>query len=158
MKEIKFKDLDWYVIEETDDSVKLLLKNVLDEERIKKYSNDDWYVDGYEVRLTSDVKPPFDWEKSYVKNVILENFKNDLGIECDITIPSKEDVENLPYEIRKCVNWYWTNTPSHFLAAGAFAHVYLVNPTGELNLWLHVAYSNGVRPIITLKKELCTEQ
>ena len=101
MKEIKFKDLDWYVIEETDDSVKLLLKNVLDKERIRKYSNDDWYVDGYKVRLTSDVKPPFDWEKSYVKNIILENFKNDLGIECDITIPSKEYIEKLPIEIRK---------------------------------------------------------
>lgn len=158
MKEIKFKDLDWYVIEETDDSVKLLLKNVLDKERIRKYSNDDWYVDGYKVRLTSDVKPPFDWEKSYVKNIILENFKNDLGIECDITIPSKEDVENLPYEIRKCVNWYWTNTPSHFLAAGAYARVYGVRPAGELIQWSSVADSRGVRPIITLKKELCTEQ
>lgn len=157
MKEIKFKDLDWYVIEETDDSVKLLLKNVLDEERIKKYSNDDWYVNGYEVRLTSDVKPPFDWEKSYVKNIILENFKNDLGIECDITIPSKEDIENLPIEIRKCNYWHWTNTPSRFNAAYAIASVYGVDPTGELYPWSSVTYSHGVRPIITLKKELCTE-
>lgn len=157
MKEIKFKDLDWYVIKEIDDSVKLLLKNVLDEERIKKYSNDDWYVDGYEVRLTSDVKPPFDWEKSYVKNVILENFKNDLGIECDITIPSKEDIEKLPIEFRKCNFWYWTNTPSYFSAANPYAHVYFVYPAGELYHWRHVTYSSGVRPIITLKKELCTE-
>ena len=157
MKEIKFKDLDWYVIEETDDSVKLLLKNVLDEGRIEKYSNDDWYVNGYEVRLTNDVKPPFDWEKSYVKNIILENFKNDLGIECDITIPSKEYIEKLPIEIRKCNCWYWTNTPSYFNAAGAYASVFSVNPAGELDLRYHVANSNGVRPIITLKKELCTE-
>lgn len=157
MKEIKFKDLDWYVIEEIDDSVKLLLKNVLDEERIRKYSNDDWYVDGCEVRITSDVKPPFDWEKSYVKNVILENFKNDLGIECDITIPSKEDIEKLPIEFRKCNFWYWTNTPSYFNAAFAIAIVYFVYPTGELNRWNYVTNSYGVRPIITLKKELCTE-
>ena len=157
MKEIKFKDLDWYVIEETDDSVKLLLKNVLDEERIRKYSNDDWYVDGYEVRLTSDIKPPFDWEKSYVKNVILENFKNDLGIECDITIPSKKYIEKLPIEIRKSNHWYWTNTPSNFLAADATASVYGVRPAGVLTLWSNVTNSYGVRPIITLKKELCTE-
>ena len=157
MKEIKFKDLDWYVIEETDDSVKLLLKNVLDEGRIEKYSNDDWYVDSCEVRLTNDVKPPFDWEKSYVKNIILENFKNDLGIECDITIPSKEYIEKLPIEIRKCNCWYWTNTPSYFNAAGAYANVFNVYPAGELHLWSYVANSNGVRPIITLKKELCTE-
>ena len=155
MKEIKFKDLDWYVIEEIDDSVKLLLKNVLDEERIKKYSSDDWYVDGYEVRLTNDVKPPFDWEKSYVKNIILENFKNDLGIECDITIPSKEYIEKLPIEIRKCNCWYWTNTPSYFNAA-AYAYVSFVSPAGELGLWYCVTNSFGVRPIITLKKELCT--
>ena len=157
MKKIKFKDLDWYVIEEIDDSVKLLLKNVLDEERIRKYSNDDWYVDGYEVRLTNDVKPPFDWEKSYVKNIILENFKNDLGIECDITIPSKEYIEKLPIEIRKCNCWYWTNTPSYFLAANAYAYVYYVHPTGELYQWGNVTTSHGVRPIIILKKELCTE-
>lgn len=157
MKEIKFKDLDWYVIEETDDSVKLLLKNVLDEGRIEKYSNDDWYVNGYEVRLTSDVKPPFDWEKSYVKKVILENFKNDLGIECDITIPSKKDIEKLPIEIRKSNHWYWTNTPSRFNAANAYAYVYNVYPTGELHPWNNVSNSHGVRPIITLKKELCTE-
>lgn len=157
MKEIKFKDLDWYVIEETDDSVKLLLKNVLDEGRIEKYSNDDWYVDSCEVRLTNDVKPPFDWEKSYVKNIILENFKNDLGIECDITIPSKEDIEKLPIEFRKCNFWYWTNTPSRFNAAYAIASVYGVHPTGELIQWGYVMYSHGVRPIITLKKELCTE-
>lgn len=157
MKEIKFKDLDWYVIEETDDSVKLLLKNVLDEGRIEKYSNDDWYVDSCEVRLTNDVKPPFDWEKSYVKKVILENFKNDLGIECDITIPSKEYIEKLPIEIRKSNHWYWTNTPSYFNAANAYAHVYYVIPTGELSQWYYVSNSRGVRPIITLKKELCTE-
>lgn len=113
--EIKFKDLDWYVIDISEDNIKLLLKNVLDEERIKKYSNDDFMIVSNEVRHQDNIRP-YEWDKSYIKNQILPEFVKDLGlgdIECSLL--SKEEFYELPQDIKECNSCYWLKTPDEYI-------------------------------------------
>lgn len=149
MKEINYKNLDWYVLEENEETTRLLLKNVLDEERIKKYCDDEWFRDGQEVRHSSDVRAPFNWENSYINNVILPNFVEDLGIECEATLLTKEEAENLPDEIRCSNDWYWTKTNASDECYTS-AYVWYVNLRGRLDDSL-VYSSRSVRPVIILK-------
>lgn len=150
--EIKFKDLDWYVIDVQDNKITLLLKDVLDEERIKKYCEDDWYREGNKVRHSDCVRAPFDWNKSYIKNVILPNFKKDLNVECEITLLSKEEIEKLPVNIRSCGEWYWTRTNASD-SDDKFARVWRVFYIGFMN-YGNVDFELAVRPVVCLNADL----
>ena len=156
MKEIKFKDLDWYVLEEKEGKTKLLLKNVLDEERIKKYCEDDWYRDGKEVRHSDCVKPPFVWENSYIYKVILPNFLKDLGVDGEVTLLTKEEVESLPDEVKRCDDWYWTKSNATD-SGDTYAYAWRVNNNGPVNN--DVLYStSAVRPVFYLDSTvLCSD-
>lgn len=108
---ITYKGFEWYVMDYEGKNIKLLLKDVLNEEHIKKYVDDEWWYNGCYVRMNSDIKPPFDYEKSYMKNVILENFRKDLGIKQEVRLLTKDEVDSLSDEMRKCNDDYWTMTP-----------------------------------------------
>lgn len=148
---INFKNLDWYVIDidEINGTTRLLLKDVLNEERIKKYVEDEWYRNGSCVRHTYDVRPPFNWDKSYIKNVVLPNFEKDLGIECEATLLTKEEVESLPDEIRRCNNWYWTKTNASD-ETDKYAYAFFVVNDG-LVYDFNVNYDyNSLRPAVSI--------
>lgn len=147
MEKIRFKDLDWYVLEKDNENIKLLLVDVLDEEHIKKYVDDEWYRDGYEVRHSSDKRCGKTWEDSYIKQVILENFKKDLGIDCEVTLLAKEEVNNLDDEVRRCNDWYWTKTGIEDATSLYFAGV---SYNGHSNTYF-ASYYLGVRPILSMK-------
>ena len=147
--EIKFQGLDWYVIDFNNDEVKLLLKDVLDEERIKKYSDDDFMINKHEVRHQDNIRE-FDWDKSYIKNTILPNFKNDLNIECEVDLLKKEEVENLQDEIKKCNDWYWTKTKNSSNAYDAF----FVISSGYVYYIGNAYDACGVRPVVVLKSDI----
>ena len=53
-------------------------------------------------------------------------------------------------------NYYFTMTPSYFGDADAYARVYSVRPSGELNHWygVTVSYSLGVRAVINLRSDV----
>lgn len=151
--EINFKGLDWYVLDTNEDKTKLLLKNVLDEERIKKYADDDFMINGHDVRHQDNIRP-FDWDKSYIKNVILPNFIKDLGIECEVDLLSKEEAEGLTEEIRECDDWYWTKTP--YSSSSNFA--WNVNSSGFVNYGNNVYSANGVRPVLVISTTLLVSE
>ena len=149
--EISYKGLRWIVIEEIDEEVKLLLKNILDEERIKKYSDDEWYINGKYVAHTSDIRPPFNWDKSYIKNTILPNFLKDLDVDGNMDLLTKEEVENLPKGIREIDDWYWTKT--NYENDGRYAMAWFVHCGGGVYGYdVDSAGIVGVRPVITISK------
>ena len=148
--EISYKKLRWIVIEETDEEVKLLLKNILDEERIEKYSDDEWYINEKYVVHTSDIRAPFNWDKSYIKNTILPNFLKDLDVDGNIDLLTKEEVENLPEEIRGSNDWYWTKT--NYENDDRYARAWFVSQYGVLYGYGASSTSCGVRPVITISK------
>lgn len=48
---------------------------------------------------------------------------------------------------------YWTMSPSHFYSSSAYARVWYVNSTGNLNT-NSTAYAYGVRPVLNLKSDV----
>lgn len=150
METIKFKGYEWIKLEENDGKTRLFLKNTLDEDTLEKCVEDKWYLDGCEVRLAENLKPPFNWENSYVKKVVLENFKKILGIECDVDLISKEEAEELNLDVRESDNWYWTKTSSNY---DKYACVFAVGYSGDLDD--HGADGTiGLRPVIQLDTKL----
>lgn len=141
---IRFKDLEWYVLSTDENKTKLLLKDILDKERIKRYSDDDFMIMFSSVRHQDTIRP-FDWNNSYIKNVILPKFKNDLGLNCEVDLLTKEEVEKLPTKIRECNNWYWTKSP----LAGNSNNALYVYSTGSVDNWYSIRHL-GVRPILIL--------
>lgn len=144
MKEIRFKDLDWYVLEEKDGITKLLLKNVLNKERIKKYADDDFMYNDEYVRHQDTIRP-YDWDKSYIKNIILPNFLNDLGVDAEIDLLSIDEVRDLPDEIKECDLSYWTKSRSD-----NSNYAFDVYNDGGVDDDI-VRYYNAVRPVLYLK-------
>lgn len=143
-EQIKAKDLDWYYLGEENGIHKILAKNVLDEERIKKYADDDFMINGHDVRHQDTIRP-FDWDKSYIKNVILPAFKKDLGIDCKVDLLTIEEVRELPDEIKKCDDWYWTK--SRYTDYKDVA--YRVNSSGNVS-YGYIYSMNAVRPVLYL--------
>ena len=149
METIKFKGYEWIKLEENDGKTRLFLKNTLDEDTLEKCVEDKWYLDGCEVRLTENVRPPFNWENSYVKKVVLDNFKKILGIECDVDLISKEEAVELNLDVKKSDNWYWTKTPSN---CNKYACVFCVGDLGIIDYGAGSA--GGLRPVIQLDTKL----
>lgn len=145
--------LDWYYLGESERGQKFLLKEVLDEERIKKYADDEFMYKGCGVRHQDKIRP-FDWDKSYIKNVILMAFKEDLDLDCEVDLLSKEEVEKLPMVVRECNNWYWTKTRYSSISNGAFR----VHASGYV-YDNNVNTANAVRPVLYLKSsQFLTEE
>ena len=69
----------------------------------------------------------------------------------------KFNIKNQDYYLRTN-GYFWTMTPSRFLATLAYAIVYGVYPSGELHYGYHVAYSFGVRAVINLRSDVLISQ
>lgn len=152
--EIQFKGLDWYVIDIDGDNVKLLAKEVLTEDQIKKYADDDFMISGNEVRHSDCIRLD-DMEKSYIITTILPNFIKDLGIEAKATLLTKEEVEELPDEIRQCNDWYWTK--SRYGYYSGYCHAWVVYSYGTVNNY-YLTNTYAVRPVLYLSSNLITSE
>lgn len=155
-KEIEYKKLKWYVIETNEKETRLLLKDILDEERIRKYSTNDWYVNKCFVAHSYYIRAPFNWDNSYIKNTILSNFEKD--IECKATLLTKDEAKSLPCEVRKCNDWYWTKSNASN-KNDRCAYAWDVDRDGNLD------YSDvdrvsirGVRPVIKISTSKLLEE
>ena len=160
-KELKFKGLDFIYIGDAEDGrKKILLKDVLTEEQIKKYCEDNKYRDGKEVRHSFNLYPPFNWKDSYIKTVILPNFIKDLGLseeDVEATLLSKEEVESLPEDIKKCNAWYWTKSNASN-ETDKFAYAWYVFSDGYVDRD-DVYFTYSVRPVFYLDSALiCSDE
>lgn len=147
---VRYRERDWYVIKVEGNSIKLLLKDILSKEDINKYSPDKWYNNEKFLRLSDNVRPPFNYEESYVKNTVLENFKNDLGIKGTVDLLTKaeyEELQNTNEDILKCNDWYWLQDDN---SSDTYAYGFNVNSNGSLDDY-NVHYTHGVRPVVSLE-------
>lgn len=156
-EEITFKTLEWNVVKDNGDTIELLAKNVLSADLIKAYSDDDFMINGSDVRHTDTIRP-ISWEDSYIYKTILPNFKEDLGIEGVVTLLSREEFDALPEELKKCNDWYWTRTPREngesVSGSTPFAYVY---GDGDSYSGLASPSGLGVRPLLSIRKEFLEE-
>ena len=143
---IEFRGYEWIVLQRNNGKVKLLLKNVLDGQTISYCRLDKWYFDGYEVKFASTMKPPLKWKHSYMKTVILENFKRLLDVDCTVDLLSKKDIEKLDKDIVCCGASYWTKDIDN---DSEFVKITAVTSYGTIDDDAAFHYC-GVRPVIVI--------
>ena len=168
-----YKDLEWYIIHDSDKEKLLFLKDCFTNEQVLKYFTDKSMVDlECDVRFSKMRSPWF--RDSYIREVLNTAFlaelnKEDLNpMETTVTLDgefvtttdyvrliTKKEVEQLPIEILKTERkyGYWTMSPYHF--SGSSAYVFVVRgSTGPGYLGNNVvSNSYGVRPLVSLKSE-----
>ena len=151
-EEIKWKGLDWIIIGLDNENIRLLLKDVIPRSILEEIIEDKWYLAGdNDVIMSDNVRPPFNFEESYINTDILPNFCEHFNIICnDIDLLTKEEVENLPEEVKKCNDWYWTKT--NYESDSKYARVWRVGSTGYLGND-YVFGGGGLRPAVSLSLE-----
>lgn len=65
----------------------------------------------------------------------------------DVHVPTLEEAERIPEEIRACCEWWWTAS----MSPSSSSYAYYVYTDGNIN-YNYVSYSFGFRPIITRRK------
>ena len=155
-KEIKFCGFDWYIINQYEDNVVLMMKDILSEEEINKYiKSDPIMVNGSCVRYNDNIRHN-EWELSYIHRVLNGEFLNqnkELKENIiEIRLPKKEEIEELDYEIRQANDWYWTCTPYETDNEHYIKRVWYVDSSGGLDFGNYVNFPIGsVRPAVVLK-------
>lgn len=115
-KTVKYKKFDWYVLEEKEESLVLLMKDLLSEEVVKDICDDmNMYSSNHIAHIKSDEK--YNWETSYVRKVLNDKFlesyldKNDL-VKMNDDYVRLLKLEEIDWEndIFKANDWYWLMT------------------------------------------------
>lgn len=153
---VAFRGKNYWIIEidkqEDDTYYKLMQEDCLSKEEIEKYFTMPNSTCDNEVRFNDfgDNR----WKNSYIRHILNSNYLKDnfdleelRPIDGDyIVLPTKEEVENMPDEVRTNESWYWTLSPR----SANSSVVFFVNTYG------YVFYSGaygacGVRQVVYLK-------
>lgn len=151
-KIVKYKNFEWYVLEEKEESLVLLMKELLNEEVVIDICDDEEMYDNNHIAHIKNGEK-YDWKTSYVRKVLNDKFldsylnKNDLVKmnEDYVRLLKLEEIE-WENEIFKSNDWYSLMTkmgPSHVAFVNAYG-----NASGDHagSDWL------AVRPVIEVKK------
>lgn len=156
-EEIKWKGLDWIIIGLDNENIRLLLKDVIPRNILEEIIKDKWYLaSDNDVIMSDNIRPPFNFEESYINTDILPEFLSYLDIEdrqgiADIDLLTKEEVENLPEEVKECNDWYWTKT--NYESDSKYAYVWYVYSSGNLYGSGVAGTGIGLRPAVSLSLE-----
>lgn len=165
---VTYNGYEWFVIKTKDNTVTLMLKNVLSKSKIKEYFDSKYLDDSNDVKFNAD-KTDFDWQNSIIReglnerflnnfnkkelNIMRTNYDEDKISEDYIRLVTIRDIDRLPLEIRDCSREYWTMSPYYFSSYFSDALVWHVHPTGSLGAYWTTAAS-GVRPVINLNTNI----
>lgn len=154
-KELKLYDVvnycnhDWYVIKIEEEYVTLMSKNAIGTCAYNNNNSNDW-KDSNCIKLLNEFMSKLNADDLMLMKV---NYDEDKFTNSIIRIPTLREIEAMPMDVRKCEQIYWTMTSS--IGVGEYctdAEVFYVYLDGFLyNDW--VANTNGVRPVIRIKKE-----
>ena len=170
-----YKELEWYIINETEKEKLLLLRDSLTNEQIAKYFLEKAMVDFKYCVKFNDKQSPW-WDESYIRKILNTRFLSDLDkndlyqmkttlelngerkiIEDYVRLLTYEEAKNLPLEIRKTKRkyGYWTMSPCYF--NGNYAVVFYVYGSSP-KAYGYLSYNNvdtsyAIRPLISLKPD-----
>ena len=169
---VKFSNHDWYIIDEDDDTLTLLMKDKLSSEQCTKYFEKRLLDCDKDVRFNSNYKNIW-WADSPIRMTLNSEFLKELDIpklelmtttvsadgqsrttEDYVRLLTKDEAERLPLDVLKS-NYsygYWTMSPSGFYSYSS-ANEFRVTGAGELNGWSYVSVGYGVRPVIRVTKD-----
>ena len=168
---VKFSNHDWYIIDEDDDTLTLLMKDKLSPEQCSKYFDKSLLDSDKDVRFNPNYKNIW-WADSPIRMTLNSEFLKELDIlkmelmtttvsadgqsrttEDYVRLLTKDEAERLPLDALKS-NYdygYWTMSPSNFDPWGN-AYEFNVTGAGELTN-NNVVDGYGVRPVIRVTKD-----
>lgn len=159
MKTINYKNIEWYVLEKTEEYTKLLAKECLSEDIIKDICETESFW-GNGMTHANNLKYGYSWEKSNIRKVLNDKFLdkyldiNDL-FKKEVKLLTKEEVDGLDDDIKSCGEWYWTMTSYQ----DSTSRVWIVDDDGGLYNGSVFGSNGAVRPVIYLNsKNLDKEQ
>lgn len=150
-KIVKYKDFDWYVLNENEDTVTLFMKDELNVDVVKDICEDETM---YDVNRIAHFKvgKEYKWKTSYVRKILndkfLENYldKNDLvKIDEDYVRLLKLEEIDWNNNIFKLSEPYWLMTK---MGPSRVAYVYGYGDVSSIS----AGYLVSVRPVINLKR------
>lgn len=169
---VKFSNLDWYIIDEDEDTLTLFLKDKLSPEQCTKYFDEGLLDCDKDIKFSNDIKNIW-WADSPIRMALNSEFlkyldKSKLDLmtttvnndgqsrttEDYVRLITKEEAEKLPVKILKSkyAHGYWTMSPSYF-HHNSVAYEFIVTSSGVLRGWNNVSNSYGVRPVIRVTKD-----
>ena len=161
---VEFGTYNWYVIDEDDDTKTLFMKDKMSSKEIEALFDDEFLDNDKDVifslynnkwrdsiiRATLNTKFLACWDRDELRP--MTTYLNGIETVDYVRLITKEEVEKLPEEIRKCSGryGYWTLTPM----SGNTYYVFNVRSSGSVNdYFANITY--GVRPVIqVLESEL----
>ena len=149
--EVQYNGYSWYIIDKKEDNIILLAKECLQDEEMQFNSKNDfdWNNSLIKQKLNEEFIEKFNEEhlNMMYTNYDENKYSNDL-----IRLLTIREIEELPEEVRKCGDYYWTMSPSNFYSWYGGAGVWVVSGDGHLSgSW--TTHALGVRPVINLKSE-----
>lgn len=171
METMIYKELEWYIINETAKEKLLFLKEGLPDELIERYF--DKYDTNHRVQFNEDPTKIW-WKDSYIRKILNGPFLDYLNInelnvmrttlELDeitqttkdyVRLITKKEVRKLPKEVLKRIKgYYWTMNPYNFSPDSNCARVFCVGGSSSIGPFYGNVYDSLiVRSVISLRKE-----
>ena len=163
---VKYNNYEWYVIKINNETVTLMMKDVLNEDDINELFDDKSYIN--ENRVIYSKNNDNDWANSYIRKVLNSKFldkfnKEELNLmrtnysenkfaDDYVRIPTAWEIRELDEDIRYKGESYWTMTASPYRFYGG-ANAWGVTTYG-LIYGYNVTNSGSVRPAVSLKTEI----
>ena len=163
---VKYNNYEWYITKINNESVTLMMADVLSDDDINELFDDKTYVDGNDVVYSKNNDN--DWANTYIREVLNSKFldkfsKEELNVmrtnysenkfaDDYVRIPTVWEIRELDEDIRFKGESYWTMTtsPDNF---NGNARTWDINTYGYIH-YSNVTYSGSVRPAVSLKTEI----
>lgn len=155
IKETKtINGIEWKCYKKENGKDYLTTSDVLSEDIVKEIVDNQMNRYENSIRYNTNVIDS-SWENSIPRKVLNDKFKekylNDIEIEEEVRLLTKEEVKNLDKEFHDVSDWYWTMTED--APSSNYAYVFFVGGStfpGYLS-YSSVHNTNAVRPVISLK-------
>lgn len=163
---VKYNNYEWYITKINNESVTLMMADVLSDDDINELFDDKTYVDGNDVVYSKNNDN--DWANTYIREVLNSKFldkfnKEELNLmrtnysenkfaDDYVRIPTAWEIRELDEDIRYKGESYWTMTASPYYFNGGATTWYVIS-TGSI-YYNYVTYCGSVRPAVSLKTEI----
>lgn len=154
-KELKLYDIvnycnhEWYVIKIEEDTITLMLKDVIGTCTYSDNNNND-FAESNCIKLLNEFMKKININDLVVLDRNYDEGKFYTGL---IGIPTLREIEAMPMSVRECGDAYWTMTASYGVSEDS-GHAWVFSVISSGNLYNNfVDFTRGVRPVIKLKTD-----
>lgn len=154
VKVINYKNFEWYVLHESEDTTTLFMKDLLSKDIVSDICDDtSMYSCNYVAHIKDNEK--YSWETSYVKKVLNDKFLENYLDKNDLVKMNEDYVRLLKLEE---IDWendiFKSDNCYSLMTKMGSSNVAYVNSSGDAYGYNAGSYWLAVRPVIEVKKSV----